>query len=92
MRKFLLTVAFVMLPVAAMAATVKTVTLDVSNMTCPLCPFTVMHALDDVPGVTKTNVSFFHKTAQVTYDSDKANIAELIKATTDAGYPSAIRQ
>ena len=40
MRKLLIAVLFA-LPFVALAAPPKTVTLDVQNMTCGLCPITV---------------------------------------------------
>jgi hypothetical protein len=42
-----------------------------------------------VPGVTNVVVSFEDKTAVVTYDDSKAQVDALVKATTNAGYPSA---
>jgi mercuric ion binding protein len=73
---------------AAIAAE-KTVTLAVQNMTCALCPRTVKASLEAVPGVSKVVVSGENKTAAVTYDDSKAGVDALVKATTNAGYPSA---
>jgi periplasmic mercuric ion binding protein len=67
----------------------KTVTLAVQNMTCALCPRTVKASLERVPGVTNVVVSAADKTAVVTYDDSKAEVDALVKATTNAGYPSA---
>ena len=67
----------------------KTVTLAVQNMTCALCPRTVKASLERVPGVTNVVVSAEDKTAVVTYDDSKAKVDALVKATTNAGYPSA---
>ena len=87
MRKLFIT-ALVALPLATLAATPKTVTLDVTNMTCALCPITVKKSLEKVSGVSAVKVDFEKKTATVTYDSDKAQIEALTTATTNAGYPS----
>lgn len=73
---------------ATLAAQPQTVVLDVQNMTCELCPVTVKKALDKVPGVAAIKVDFDKKTATVKFDPDKANLATLVKATTNAGYPS----
>jgi mercuric ion binding protein len=81
-----------MLTSTAYAATPETITLDVQNMTCAVCPITVKKALNNVPGVTGVKVDFEHKTATVQVDPDKANVALLIKATTDAGFPSTVRK
>jgi mercuric ion binding protein len=82
--------AFVALPFTLFAGNLETVTLDVENMSCAVCPITVKKALDKVPGVTSAKVDFDKKTASVTFDPDKANPAALTKATSDAGYPSAV--
>ena len=82
--------AFVALPFTVFAGTLETVTLDVQNMSCAVCPITVKKALDKVPGVTSAKVDFDKKTASVTFDPDKANPAALTKATSDTGYPSTV--
>lgn len=76
--------------VGAADAATKTVTLDVKNMTCPVCPITVKKALNRVPGVSKTDVSYERKDATVTFDDAKTNVDALIQATTNAGYPSRV--
>lgn len=92
MRKQLLIAALVALPVAALAATPKTITLDVQNMTCPVCPITVRKSLEKVDGVGMVKVDSETKTATVTYDPDKAQPEALIKATTNAGFPSTLQK
>jgi mercuric ion binding protein len=57
-------------------------------MTCELCPITVKKALDKVPGVAATKIDLTKKTATVKFDPERANVAALVKATTNAGYPS----
>lgn len=91
MRKLLLA-ALIALPLATLAASPKTVTLDVQNMTCELCPITVKKSLEKVPGVSAVKVDFDHKTATVSYDADKAQPEALTKATTNAGYPSTVHK
>lgn len=91
MRK-LLFAALIALPLATLAATPKTVTLDVQNMTCELCPITVKKSLEKVPGVSAVKVDFDHKTATISYDADKAQPEALTKATTNAGYPSTVHK
>ncbi len=72
-------------------AEARTVTLDVENMTCALCPLTVKRSLTAVPGVTRVDVSFDDKTAVVTFDDAITDVTALTQATTNAGYPSQIR-
>ncbi len=79
---------FLLFTTAAFAAE-KTVTLAVENMTCVSCPHIVKGSLAAVPGVSKVVISFEDKTATVTYDDAKSAIPALVRATTDAGYPSA---
>src|SRR5260370_38823217 len=69
-------------------AATKTVTLDVPGMTCPVCPITIKKALNRVQGVSKVNVNYEKKQAVVTFDDTKADTKTLVKATTDAGFPS----
>jgi periplasmic mercuric ion binding protein len=83
---------FAALPIVALAVAPKTVTLDVKNMTCELCPITVKKALEKVSGVSAIKVDFDKKTATVTYDPDKAQPDALTKATTNAGYPSTVQK
>ena len=87
MRKLLLA-AMLTAPLVASGAPVQTVVLDVQNMTCELCPITVKKALGKVPGVADTKIDLATKTATVKFDPDRANVAALVKATTNAGFPS----
>ena len=91
MGRLLLSAALALLPLAALAGVLQTVTLDVKNMTCLLCPITVRKALEKIPGVADAKVDFDRKTATVTFDPDKADATALIKATTEAGYPSSMK-
>ena len=89
MRKLLASLLIV-LPVAAFAAMPQTAVLDVQNMTCSMCSITIRKALEKVPGVIDAKVDYDHKTATVRYDPDKASPPALVKATTNAGFPSTL--
>jgi periplasmic mercuric ion binding protein len=91
MTKLLASLAIIasLLVSSAAVAAEKTITLAVQHMTCAACPSTVKASLQAVPGVGKVVVSFEDKTAVVTFDDSKAQVDALIKATTNAGYPSA---
>ena len=91
MRQWLIA-SLLALPLAVLAAIPQTVTLAVQNMTCQLCPITVKKSLDKVPGVSAVQVEFDKKMATVTYDADKTQPEALIRATANAGYPSAVRK
>jgi periplasmic mercuric ion binding protein len=66
----------------------KTVTLAVNGMYCSACPYIVKQSLAKVTGVGNVAVSYEKKTATLTYDDQKTNLAALTAATTRAGYPS----
>jgi mercuric ion binding protein len=77
---------------AAFAAASQTVVLDVQNMTCALCPITVKKSLEQVPGVASAEVDLDHRTATVKFDPDKTAPSTLVKATTNAGFPSTVHK
>jgi len=83
-------IGLLVLVTAAWAAP-KTITLSVPGMTCATCPITIRAALKKVPGVTDVTVSYERLEAVVTFDDTKTNATALIKATTDAGYPSKVK-
>ncbi len=71
---------------------IKTVTLAVKNMTCRMCPITIRRSLTNIDGVISAHADFNSKTATVRFDPRKTNIAALIAATGNAGYPSSLKQ
>lgn len=87
---FVLLSALVALPFTGIAGTLETVTLDVQNMTCAVCPITVKKALDKVQGVRSATADFEKKTVSVSFDADKVSPATLTKATSEAGYHSTV--
>ncbi len=70
----------------------QTVTLELPTMNCAVCPITVKKALHNVTGVTDVRVSFEKKEAVVTFDDARTSSDELVKATTNAGYPSTVKR
>jgi mercuric ion binding protein len=84
----LVAASFALMVVAPAWAAPQIVTLNVSGMTCAACPITVKKALEKVPGVSQVEVRFEKKQVLVTFDDAKTNTDALIKATTNAGYPS----
>lgn len=73
-------------PIAA--ATERTETFAIENMTCALCPITVKTAMEQVNGVKSVKVNFDAKTATVVYDPSIATAEAIAKASTNAGYPA----
>ena len=93
MRRFHALASVLVLAVSpAFAAATQTVVLDVQNMTCELCPITVKKSLQQVPGVVSAKVDLDKRTATVQFDPDKAAPTVLVKATTNAGFPSALHK
>jgi mercuric ion binding protein len=91
-RSFAVFVATATLSITVLAGGQQTAILDVQNMTCGLCPITVKKSLEKVPGVSDAKVDFDRRTATVRFDTGKADVAALVKATTDAGFPSTARK
>lgn len=84
-------VALALSPFAAQAAD-KTVVLSVRNANCELCAPIVKKSLARVAGVSAVDVQqtdqMADPVATVTFDDAATDVAALIAATTNAGYPS----
>lgn len=72
----------------AASAAEQTVTLAVDGMSCPSCPYQVEAALKKVNGVTSAKAFLAEKSAVVTYDDAKTDVAALTRATAGVGFPS----
>lgn len=92
MRNILAATVALVIPVAVLAGEQQTAILDVQNMTCSVCPITVKKSLQKVPGVSDARIDFDRKTATVRFDTGKADVAALVKATSEAGFPSTARK
>ncbi len=66
----------------------RTVTLALDNLFCVSCPYIVKQTLARIDGVSAVEVSYQEKTAVVTFDDAKTDVAALTTATSDAGFPS----
>lgn len=75
---------------ATASAAERTATLEVQNVTCVSCAPIVKRTLARVPGVSGVAVagSSGTATATVTFDDARTDIAALVQATTNAGFPS----
>ncbi len=87
----LLFLAFAVTSGMALAAS-RTVTLDIQNMTCAVCPITVKKALEHVPGVQQASVDYASKTATVQFDDTATTADKLTGASKAAGYPSIVKE
>ena len=91
MKKIALGLMITLVSLAAWAKP-QTVTLDLPTMNCAMCPITVKKALNKVDGVNETDVSYEKKQAVVTFDDAKTSTDTLVQATTNAGYPSTVKE
>lgn len=86
-----LTLGLFVVPLGAQAAE-TTVVLDVHHAGCVLCGPIVKSTLEHVKGVKAVQVAQANGdadvTAKVTFDDTATNVAALVSATTNAGYPS----
>jgi periplasmic mercuric ion binding protein len=69
----------------------QSVVLSIPGMDCPVCPITIKKSLQKVAGVKSVDVSYESKTAAVVFDDQQTGIANLLKATENAGYPSKLQ-
>ena len=68
----------------------KQVVLKVDGMTCNGCVFTVNKSLKKLPGVLNASITLKPPRATVEYDPTKVTPEQMIRATTDAGYPASV--
>ena len=61
-------------------------------MDCATCPITIKAALLKVPGVTRAVVSYPRRSAKISFDDAKTDVAALTRATDQAGYPSFVAE
>jgi mercuric ion binding protein len=84
-----------MVPSLTARAAEKTVVLDVENATCELCAPIVKKTLSRVSGVKAVQVAEAKANspavATVTFDDTTADVAKLIAAATNAGYPAHLK-
>jgi mercuric ion binding protein len=96
MKTFLRTVtaASVLMPAGHAFAAPRTAILEVRNVSCVTCAPIVKRTLTRLSGVVQATVVEHGgvATATVTFDDDKVAAEALSQATTDAGYPSSVKE
>ncbi len=73
------------------AGEIKSITLDVTGMTCKACPKVIKKAVSRVEGVSEVDVSYKEKEARVKFDPDETNAKEIITAVKKAGYGASLK-
>lgn len=89
MKRVILTSAVLLLASPGWAAQ-QIVTLSVPGMTCATCPITVKKALTRVGGVIDVKSDLAKRETTVVFDDTKVTIDAMTRATTEAGFPSAV--
>ena len=77
---------------SALAGEPRIALLEVSGMTCSLCPITVRKVLERVPGVLEANADLATGRAEAKYDPDRVSPDALAKAVSGAGFPATVKQ
>jgi mercuric ion binding protein len=70
------------------ASEVQSVTFEIENMTCALCPVTVRKAMEGVEGVRSVEIDFDARTARVVFDPAITTSESIAAASANAGYPA----
>lgn len=85
--------AFTLLVTGAALAAPRTATLEVENMSCMACAPIVKKTLSRIEGVTQVRVLERAGAATVTvlFDDAKVTAGALAQATTNAGFPSSLK-
>jgi Cu+-exporting ATPase len=73
---------------AGYPARTQNMRLNISSMSCASCVGRVDKALAAVPGVLEVNVNLASETATVAYIEGAVELADLLKAAEEAGYPA----
>lgn len=72
-------------------ASFSTVTLDISDMTCPTCAIPAQSALQDLAGVQAVHVDTQTGEALVQFDAKQVKPEDLIRAVTNVGFESSVK-
>ncbi len=70
----------------ATAMNIEKVTLDVQGMTCSGCEYNVESALKKINGVATVKVDHSNAIAEIQYNSEIANVKEMVAAVNKTGY------
>lgn len=68
----------------------KNITIKITGMHCTSCATLIEVFLKEASGVTKASVDYPSAKADVIFDSEKTNTANLLKVIKDAGYESSL--
>jgi len=66
--------------------TTRTITLDITGMSCANCSATIEDTLSEFDGVDDASANYATDEATIAYDATAVSLAELYDAIDDAGY------
>lgn len=66
------------------------VQLNISGMHCASCAQLSELALGKIDGVSRADVNYDSKIAEVTYDQEKASIDDIVDAIAETGYKASV--
>ena len=72
-------------------ASLSTVTLGISGMTCPTCAISAQSALQELAGVQSVHVDAETGEAIVQFDATQVKPVDLVKAVTNVGFESSVK-
>ncbi|TAM83359.1 MAG: hypothetical protein EPN47_04405 [Acidobacteria bacterium] len=76
--------------VAAMAVSLKSMTIPVSGMDCAMCAYPIKARLHELPGVGKVDVDVPNGRVSVNYDPSRVKPAQLLTAIDSTGYKASL--
>ena len=64
----------------------KMAILNINGMTCMGCVTSIKKVLEEIAGVSDSDISLKKKQAKIQYDPEKTNINKLKEAVVEAGF------
>ncbi len=64
----------------------QTATLNINGMTCMGCVTSIKKVLEEIAGVSDSDISLKKEQAKIQYDPEKTNINKLKEAIVEAGF------
>ena len=64
----------------------QTAILNINGMTCMGCVTSIKKVLEEIAGVSDSDISLKKKQAKIQYDPEKTNINKLKEAIVEAGF------
>ncbi len=95
MKKIILTAAFIsFVTLSAQQGWTQeqTVRMQVSGMTCGICPISIRHRAMQMKGVLSATADIKTTSATVTFEDSQQSAQAIAQAITQLGYPAVIKE